>query len=257
MEQQAKERLTGGIILVALLVLLVPELLSDPSAPPPQSHAAPDQAPLRSYTVDLNDGSQHGSAPVAASTQSVEPAPVQGVSVASDEPPPAAVPAEQAASSAPVPVAGELPQPVPNPKATRGRRPQPAPATDSRAGSRPAGTSRPAVPEHTEAAPAGPAHSEPEHAASGHAVPRPAGTHRAPQGAWTVQLGVFGSRANAQRLASTLEHKGFAVKVAEIGPEGHRRYRVRVGSAHDHAGALRLLERLKSAGQHDATLVPP
>ncbi|MEJ0007467.1 MAG: hypothetical protein WDM77_14155 [Steroidobacteraceae bacterium] len=41
MEQQAKERLTGGVILVALLVLLVPELLTGPRAVPSPTQTRP------------------------------------------------------------------------------------------------------------------------------------------------------------------------------------------------------------------------
>ena len=72
-----KERLTGAIILVALIVLLVPELLTGPirmkSAPgasaapasPPVARAATAEAPLRSYTLTLGapppaDGPREG-----------------------------------------------------------------------------------------------------------------------------------------------------------------------------------------------------
>src|SRR5437899_4545545 len=55
-----KERLTGAIILVGLIVLLVPEVLTGPvrSAPAPQGAApAAGEPPLRSYTIDLADES--------------------------------------------------------------------------------------------------------------------------------------------------------------------------------------------------------
>ena len=68
MEQQAKQRLTGGVILVVLLVLLVPELLTGPRPPPQPTPVQPDQAPMRSYTMDLGDSVHANSAPVAAST---------------------------------------------------------------------------------------------------------------------------------------------------------------------------------------------
>ena len=67
MEQQAKERLTGAVILVALLVLLVPELLTGPRSTLPPAAAQPDQAPMRAYTMDLGEAHPN-SAPVAAST---------------------------------------------------------------------------------------------------------------------------------------------------------------------------------------------
>ncbi len=53
MDSRAKQRLTGAIILVALFVVLVPELLTGPNP-----GAAPENAPaeqgLRSYTIDLD-----------------------------------------------------------------------------------------------------------------------------------------------------------------------------------------------------------
>jgi cell division septation protein DedD len=96
LEQQAKERLTGGVILVVLLVLLVPELLTGPRPVPPPTPAQPDQAPLRSYTMDLGE-SPHARAPVAASTAATTAASVPNASVAT----PAPAVRAPAASSAP------------------------------------------------------------------------------------------------------------------------------------------------------------
>ncbi len=53
-----KERLTGAIILVALIVLLVPEVLTGPIRSAPHTPAATpsgEGAPLRSYTINLSD----------------------------------------------------------------------------------------------------------------------------------------------------------------------------------------------------------
>jgi DedD protein len=53
-----KERLTGAIILVALIVLLVPELLTGPVHSAPRANAVASSAeepPLRSYTIKLAD----------------------------------------------------------------------------------------------------------------------------------------------------------------------------------------------------------
>jgi DedD protein len=61
-----KERLTGAIILVALMVLLVPELLTGPIRSAPQTPAvtpSPDGAPLRSYTINLSDDTRARNAP--------------------------------------------------------------------------------------------------------------------------------------------------------------------------------------------------
>jgi DedD protein len=110
LEQQAKERLTGGVILVVLLVLLVPELLTGPRPTPQPVPAQPDQAPMRSYTMDLGESVHANSAPVAASTTvppASEPAVVQ--------PHPAIVaPAPAPVPTAPAPVSAPTPTPTPS-----------------------------------------------------------------------------------------------------------------------------------------------
>jgi DedD protein len=95
LEQQAKERLTGGAILVVLLVLLVPELLTGPHPVLPPVAAQPDQAPLRSYTMDLGESPRTNSGPVTASTtapQASEPAQVSAPRAAAGSAPPAVPP---------------------------------------------------------------------------------------------------------------------------------------------------------------------
>ncbi len=88
MDPRAKQRLTGAIILVALFVLLVPELLTGPkSAVGP---ATPDEVEgLRRYTIDLSAPSP-GSAPAAQAEVALPP--VAGMSAPADR----AVPGEAA-----------------------------------------------------------------------------------------------------------------------------------------------------------------
>ena len=125
MEQQAKERLTGAVILVVLLVLLVPELLTGPRALPSPTPAQPDQAPMRSYTMDLRESPHTNVAPVAPSTTAPparEPAPPVS---SAPEPPPGAPPA-LAPAPAPEPTPAEHPAALaPRVRATA---PTPAPA---------------------------------------------------------------------------------------------------------------------------------
>ncbi|HEY6455079.1 MAG TPA: SPOR domain-containing protein [Steroidobacteraceae bacterium] len=109
MEQQAKERLTGGVILVVLLVLLVPELLTGPRPVSPPVATQPDQAPMRSYTLELGASAHGNNTPVAASTAV----------------PPASAPAPP--HSAPQPLIHTAPV-SPLPEATRAPLPAPPPA---------------------------------------------------------------------------------------------------------------------------------
>ena len=71
-----KERLTGAIILVALTVLLVPELLTGPVRFAPRAASvAPsaEEPPLRSYTINLADDTHSRS---AAATGPLQPTPL-------------------------------------------------------------------------------------------------------------------------------------------------------------------------------------
>src|SRR5215469_7816938 len=70
---------------------------------------------------------------------------------------------------------------------------------------------------------------------------------------YSVQLGSFSSRANADRLARQVRAQGFTVSVSQ-GSSGHL-YRVRVGPAHDHAAALLLAQQLHAHG-HSGAVVP-
>ena len=98
-----KERLTGAIIVVALMVLLVPELLTGPIRSAPRAApAAPSSegAPLRSYTISLADDPKAASAPTPQAASDPTAAPAEAT-----PPPSPPVPdpraAEPSAASAP------------------------------------------------------------------------------------------------------------------------------------------------------------
>jgi cell division septation protein DedD len=127
---QAKDRLTGAVILVALVVLLVPELLSGPGPKPASVAARPSEgAPLRSYTVEFGDesGAQHTAAataaasapaavvaaPTAAAVGASQPLPVPQASEHALAPPQAAAPQADAAATVSHPKPAAAPQPAP------------------------------------------------------------------------------------------------------------------------------------------------
>jgi DedD protein len=96
-----KERLTGAIILVAAIVVLVPELLSGPIHPAARRHepaSSAEEPPLRSYTINLTD----------------EPAPAAAASLAArtPQPVPAAAPAEHTELATPPAPASTTPEPT-------------------------------------------------------------------------------------------------------------------------------------------------
>jgi cell division septation protein DedD len=115
-----KERLTGAIILVALIVLLVPELLSGPvrSAPRAAAVASPsaEGPPLRSYTINLaDDAHMRGSAAQTSGPQ-------QPALVAAAAPPVA----ESAVSAPPASQSAPRNMPPASPRAAPEAPPEPA-----------------------------------------------------------------------------------------------------------------------------------
>jgi DedD protein len=106
MDSRAKQRLTGAVILVALFVLLVPELLTGPRGADAPGTAAEEG--MRRYTIDLN--APNPTAPPSDSEKA--PPPVTLPQPAIEEP--RAMPGE---SAAPAPAASATPAPVTAPAA--------------------------------------------------------------------------------------------------------------------------------------------
>jgi DedD protein len=220
MERRAKERLIGASILVVLIVLIVPELLSGPKP------AAPVAEPPR--------------LPAAAST----PEPTRTVTV------------DLTTSKAPAQneteTADAAPPPPPPPQ-------QPA-ATGPQGATTPAAATVPAASNAPSQASEAPAFRPPPAVES--AAPPPiskAGSGRgdASHGSgWSVQLGSFASRANADNLVRQLKGQGFAVYVLSGGSGAATRHRVRVGPLPDRDAAVRTAAKLKALG-HASSLMSP
>ncbi|MDB6087336.1 MAG: hypothetical protein JWN85_120 [Gammaproteobacteria bacterium] len=71
-----------------------------------------------------------------------------------------------------------------------------------------------------------------------------------------VQLGVFASRTNAERLTQELKGKGFHASVSEsTGAGGRTLWRVRAGPVTERAAAEQLNAKLRAVG-HAGALVP-
>ena len=216
---KVKERLTGAIILVALIVLLVPELLTGPVRTTTRAAAvasSPEGPPLLSYTIKLGDDARARSAAPAASGPS-QPAPLTA-SAAAD---PAGTAAPPAPAGATTPVEPAAPAAA-------------APATVAPAAVAPAAATPPPAP-----------------AAAGRGGKSAAA---APGAGWVVQLGSFASHANAEQLARKVHAQGFTVSVSQ-GSRGRRLYRVRVGPVADRPAAMQLAQRLRASG-HSGAIVP-
>jgi len=172
---KVKERLTGAIILVALIVLLVPELLTGPVRTTTRAAAVASSTegpPLLSYTIKLGDDARARSAAPAASGPA-QPSPLTANAAA-----------DPAATAAP---------------------PAPAGATTPVEPAAPAAATPAAV------APAA-ATALPAPAAAG---PGSKSAAAAPGAGWAVQLGSFASHANAEQLARKVHAQGFTVSVSQ------------------------------------------
>ena len=258
-----KERLTGAIILVVVIVLLVPELLSGPSrsAPPPQTSLATssEEAPLRSYTINLADDPHAGGAAGAASSSSQATGPAQPTPIAESLPanpaqPTDAVPdnvPEQIDATAQTSTSAATPPSATSGSQTPGPPPQDTGPAPRRSPSRPT----PAMPQASQPPARVPQPLPPQAPQQQRYAVAERSETSGVSGGWMVQLGVFSVQTNAEHLAQELKTQGFHTLVSQIGSAGHPMWRVRAGPVAEHAAAEQLSARLRAAG-HAGSVVP-
>jgi DedD protein len=221
LQDQLKERLTGAAILVAVVVLLVPELFH--GRPPAGTGAGASTAgpPVRSVTIDLGDG--------AATRPLTENAPEPPASMApAANTPGTATVADPAASAATARPAANPVTPAVNAAATTT---PPAPVANAPVANSPVANAKSASVRTTSPAPA---------AASS------ANSHAGAASGWTVQLGSFSRREFADRMVKDAAARGFTVVVA--GPDDRGLYRVRSAPRPDRAAALALKQKMQASG---------
>jgi len=213
MDHALKARLIGAAVLVALAVLLIPELLSGRKTAVPVTAQADAARGTRTFTIELagvpgnSRVGQDKSSPtpaampvptsepaVAPSAAAAGPA-VTGPATAGSSEGKMTEPQTQPASAAPVT------EPEPRPEAVARSAPESAPA--------------PVVPA---------------------------------RGGWAVQVGAFGSAEAANKLVKQLQSADFAAYVAPVSRSGKTLHRVRVGPVTERAGADALVPALKARG---------
>jgi DedD protein len=139
MDESLKARLIGAAVLVALAVLLIPELLSGRKTAEPQPADSAEARGTRTFTIELNGGTAAGDLQPPPVVEAPAPAPSP---VAVVEPPtverPVAAAAESGPAPAPEPVAPREPATVASvPQAVPDMPPvetAPAPAAVTRGG---------------------------------------------------------------------------------------------------------------------------
>jgi len=211
MEQTLQARLIGATVLVALAVLLIPELLSGRKTVEPAVEEGAAAKGTRSFTIEL--GSPGGStsvpgpsAPSATAQASRAPAPA-GEPGTLDETP-------QSGAALDPPDVAAAAGPAPSPPAEQAADSDAAPASAAPAASSP------------------PAES---------AKPAEAG-------GWVVQVGAFGSGDAARRLVDELSAAGFEAHVAPVTRSGRTLHRVRVGPVAERPAADQLAQRMEARG---------
>jgi len=218
MDRRIKERLIGATILVALIVLIVPELLSGPKPAPVPPLAAGLPGSTRNVSVNL-----------ATSKATPEPQAADAASAAAGEIPATGAASAGAASAGAASAGGASAGGASAATVTTLRAQEPAAPLETSVSSPKSGQERT------------PAGVSSEALAQGH--------H-----GWSIQLGSFASKANAEKLLHELPGSGFYVSSSGSGPS--LRYRVRMGPLADRSAAARAVTKLKAEG-HAATIVTP
>lgn len=213
MEQSLKARLIGAAVLVAVAVILVPELLTGrgPGDGAPASGESPGS---RTFTIEIGESGARPAveAPVAAAPAAAGNARAEDAGAARDSATGAATP----------PAVQQAPRPAAPTEPPAGGAAAPSPAV-----------SAPAATEARVAQPELPA-------------PQPLD---APAGAgWMVQVGAFGTAQAARSLVQDLEASGLAASVSPVARGGRTLHRVRVGPVPDRAEAEQLAKRLAARG---------
>ncbi len=233
MERKLLERMVGAGALILALIMIGPAIL-DGNRPGRATldggSAGPAAEELQTRTIRLNPQTLNRVAPpaTASATLPSESGPGARPAVESPGAPTVARP-EPAIAAPPTPLS------VPN-KPPDKARPDPVLPEQLRSGNPPSpATVRLAAP---------PANS-----------PVPDSGPSASGSGWVVQLGSFGQRENAERLARELKSQGFAAFVSPLTHVGKTLYRVRVGPEEQRGAAEELARRLTSAG-HAGSIVP-
>jgi DedD protein len=220
MENRLKERLTGAAILVALIVALVPELFRGQSGTPSGSAAT--------ATTGSPGGSSGDGPPVRTYTIDLSNNPGTAPLQSATEP-------EPTRTQASTPPAAVVSPPASPP-------PTPAPPVAS-----------PSAAPHT-IAPSPPAAHVARAQPTANTSPIPVAPKATSGGNWSVQLGLFSKRENAERMVSDAKAKGFNAAVSNADAKGQ--FHVHVTGLTDRSAAQAIAQKLKGEGLPAAVVAP-
>jgi cell division septation protein DedD len=221
MEESLKARLIGAVVLVALAVLLIPELLSGRKTTEPAAEEGAGPRGTRTFTIELGQApGQATRSPTTTAAQLPNAAPANPLRA-----PPVTDPGNEAPDGHPAEAVAEVAE-TPEP--------EPTPARAATAVAKPVQSAPPSVETAPDVAP------RPES--------KPPPSLSVPGGGWAVQVGAFSAADTARKLVQDLSGAGYRAFVSPVNRGGKTLYRVRVGPVGDRAGADQLVPRLKARG---------
>jgi DedD protein len=228
-ERQLKERLIGAAVLIALAVVLVPEMFSGPASRAPAepvalraseaAQASTDQ--LKTWRVDLqsasvgneSSGEPTAAPPAAAPRTELQAEPVPKADASTDIAVNASsissptVPTTSHSSAVSVSSVNDNKMPVSKPEQSKPEPVQPS-----------------AVPDAT--------------------------------GKWQVQVGSFGTSERARQIAAQLKSQGYSASVSGVKVSGRTLYRVRVGGGSNRDVAQATLKKLTGTYPGSSLVAP-
>ena len=267
MDKQLQQRLLGAAVIVALVVIFVPELVKSPPEPRPDPFVPITRLPSETVSPPEAPGDapliiRLAPPPVAVDDEAHTPEPL--VLIESQRPPWEETPIEPV----PVPQASVAPPPQARPEPPPPQRVTPPPAPPPQA--RP----EPPPPQRVTPPPAPPPQARPEPPPPQRVTPppepalpelrliaRPMAEYQAqaqaaePRG-WIVQAGSFESAENANRLYDQLRALQFPVTVSRSAVDGQVRHRVQMGPYSSRAESEGVRERLRRDANIDGSLIP-
>ena len=266
MDERLKQRLVGATVLVALAVIIIPELLEQPEQPPvpAASLEIPEPPPVREQPVITLSREPERPIPVipesaspdltvqpAEEEETVQPAEEGEMPFTVDQvSPPLVAEPQQPPPPTGSAIARDVPpepeQPVARREPAQSNPPQPAPEPPPAA---PAPLELPKIQlmgrsQGQAAAPA---------TEVARAEPAPSSTARG----WMVQVGSFSRQENATLQRERLAAAGYPVRVEPVRINGRTLYRVRVGPQGSRAESERVLARLlRETGINGQVIAP-
>jgi len=229
MERQLKERLVGAAVLIAVAVIMVPEMFSGSGSRDPVGNAATasdasassDPGQVKTYRIEL----QHRDTASVSSESAAQVSPVVAdtrADAAAANTPPAPAPSAEAASSSSIPQASS--------------------SSSAARAARSASSVVPAIRESTASS------------ASSHAQATPVAS--ATPGGWSIQIGSFATESAAKQVQANVRSEGFSAYLSSVTVGGKVWHRVRVGAYTDKDAAQTALSKLKR-NYSQATVVSP